>query len=165
MNNEERARQAATEILSSQHRTRLPLLEDDVQMATSIILAALDEQEKDLRAQLTAAQEDSRRLDFKTGTPNVKPGSREVFWCATANSAGKIYHRHLAYLNGYIMPLCDSQDDPGTNAVAVGDDGDYACTGWYEGSCNQCDTQWKFTDNVIAWIKLPRHVAMKETQT
>jgi hypothetical protein len=123
-----------------------------------------------------AQQQETVRLDWKTGTPEVPQGGREVFWCATRNRGGKVFYRHLAYLNGYVMQLSDSQDDPGDDAadpldglgdflggepllldaVPVGDDGDYAWTGWYEESCDQCETQWRFMDEIVQWMRLPR---------
>ncbi len=110
-----------------------------------------------LETELAAAQ-----AQWQTGIPTVPEGGREVFWCATITPNGNLFHRHLAYLNGYIMPLSDSQDDPGDDAVAVGDDGDYAWSGWYEESCDQCETQWKFTDEIKAWMKMPKYDAHTE---
>ena len=102
---------------------------------------------------------------FQSGKPSVPSGGRQVLWCATRNSEGKIFHRHLAYLNAYIMPLSDSQDDPGEDAVPIGDDGDYAWSGWFEESCDQCETQWRFTDEVVAWMRLPRLDAARSPKT
>jgi len=96
------------------------------------------------------------RALWKNGTPDVKEGGREIFWCATRTSAGKIWHRHLAYFNACIMSLSDSCDEPPEGAVPVGDDGDYALTGWYQESCDYCETQWSFDGEVLAWMRLPR---------
>lgn len=96
-------------------------------------------------------------VSWRTGTPPVPPGARGTFWCAIRGANGKIYHRHLVYLNAYIMPLSDSCDDEPENAIPVGDDGEYAWTGWHEESCDQCDTQWSFNQEVIAWMSLPKY--------
>ena len=93
---------------------------------------------------------------FQTGTPDTPPGSRRAFWCATLNDQGKLFHRYLEYLNAHVMPLADSQDEAGPGAVAIGEDGDYAFTGWYEPSCDQCETQWQVTNTVLAWLILPK---------
>lgn len=101
---------------------------------------------------------------WQTGTPNVTDGGREIFWCATRNSAGKIFHRHLAYLNAHVMPLSDSCYDAPESAVPVGDDGDYAWTGWHQESCDHCETQWSFDDEVVAWMRLPSFNANAKDQ-
>jgi len=102
---------------------------------------------------------------WQTGTPDVKDGGSETFWCAFCGDNGKIYHKFLCYQNGYIMPLADSCEDAPANAVPVGDDGDYAWTGWSEKSCDQCDTQWSFNQTVIAWMRLPRFDANNRNLT
>lgn len=97
---------------------------------------------------------------WKTGTPDVAEGRRETFWCAIKGRNGKLFHRHLDYLNGHIMPLSDTcHDIAPEHAVPVGDDGDYKWTGWHEVSCDQCETQWGFRQEVIAWMRLPRYSA------
>ena len=114
-----------------------------------------DQELVSLRNELAEAKQDTE-LIWQTGSPVIPTGCRETFWCSVISETGKIHHRHLAYLNGYVMPLCDSQDEPGDDAVAVGDDGDYAWYGWYEESCNNCETQWKFNGEIKAWMKMPR---------
>ena len=74
-------------------------------------------------------------------------------------SSDKIYHRTLTFCNGYVMPMSDCSAGSPKNAVPVGDDGDYAWTGWYEESCEQCETQWTFEGEVVAWMRLPRYSA------
>jgi hypothetical protein len=64
--------------------------------------------------------------------------------------------RCLFYGNAYVMPLSDTCDDHPKNAVPVGDDGDYEWTGWWEGSCEQCDTYWSFGGGVVNWVELPQ---------
>lgn len=94
-------------------------------------------------------------VSFQDGTPDVKRGAKEVFWCVIRSQSGRLYHRPLTYCNAHVMP-CSDQCEPSDNAVPVGDDGDYEWTGWFEQSCEYCDTQWAFTFEVVAWMRLPR---------
>ncbi|MDE2020638.1 MAG: hypothetical protein KGJ13_09910 [Patescibacteria group bacterium] len=97
------------------------------------------------------------RVMWQTGMPDVATGKRETFWCATKGEAnGKIYHRDLVYANKHVMGLSDSCWEAPKNAVQIGDSDEYEWTGWFEESCDQCDTQWTFTGEVIAWMRLPR---------
>jgi hypothetical protein len=95
---------------------------------------------------------------WKTGIPDVSEGRQEIFWCALKNDNGKIHYRPLNYCHRYIMPLSDSCDDApeGCEPVSEGDD-DYYWTGWYEQSCEQCETQWTVSAQIIAWMRLPRN--------
>lgn len=90
------------------------------------------------------------------GTPDVPPGKIENFWCAYKDDTGKTRHVFLSYCNAHIMPLSDSCDEAPKCAVPVGDDGDYAWTGWVELSCEQCETQWTFSHEIVAWMRLPK---------
>lgn len=100
----------------------------------------------------------SHTVFWRTGIPPVSPGGRKTFWCAVRGVDGNIRHCHLVYLNSYIMRLADSCYEAPKSAVPVGDDGEYAWTGWHEESCDQCETQWAFDDNsVIAWMSLPKY--------
>lgn len=90
-------------------------------------------------------------------TPPVKEKSQATFWCAVRAKDGKVFHRFLSYCNRYVMPLGDDQYDVPAGVEPVPDgDGDYYWTGWFERSCDQCDTQWSFDGEVIAWMVLPR---------
>lgn len=91
----------------------------------------------------------------------MKPGEQTRFWCAYKHTAESenVYHRMLCYCNAYVMPLADSQWDAPKTAVPVGDDGDYAWTGWHAEACEQCDTQWEFGGEVVAWMRMPRYEA------
>lgn len=35
-------------------------------------------------------------------------------------------------------------------------DEDYYWTGWFEESCDQCETQWSYSGEIVAWLALPR---------
>jgi hypothetical protein len=91
-------------------------------------------------------------------TPPVKEGCEQTFWCAVRGNNGGIYHRFLQYSNRYVMPLSDSCCDApkGCEPVPGSDGEEFYWTGWFERSCDQCDTQWTFSDEVVAWMALPR---------
>lgn len=96
-------------------------------------------------------------MSWNTGTPNIPHGSRRTFWCAIRGANGRIYHRFLDYVNGYIMPLSDECYDAPTNAIPVDDEGlEFRWFGWHEVSCDSCDTQWAYTQEVVAWMELPK---------
>jgi hypothetical protein len=100
-------------------------------------------------------RDEARRFD--TGTPTVAEGKLARFWCIVKPiGAPNLSTRYLCYGNKYVMPLSDDCYDPPENAVPVGDDGEYEWTGWFEPSCDQCETQWAFSGEVIAWKALPR---------
>jgi hypothetical protein len=56
------------------------------------------------------------------------------------------------------MPLSDSCCDApkGCEPVPGTDGEEFYWTGWFERSCEQCDTQWTFSGEVVAWMALPR---------
>lgn len=94
---------------------------------------------------------------WNTGTPSVPPGGRRTFWCAIRGQNGRIYHRFLDYLNGLIMPLSDSCDEVPAGAVPADDEGiEYKWFGWHEVACDQCETQWAYHQEVVAWMELPK---------
>lgn len=95
-------------------------------------------------------------LLWQTGTPDVPDGQRETFWCAIKGHTGKVAHRTLYYLNRHEMP-CSDQCEPSKDAEPVpNSDGDYYWTGWFQESCDHCDTQWAYGGEVVAWCRLPR---------
>lgn len=96
-------------------------------------------------------------LKWSIEKPTVAKGKMQRFWCATKNIRGGVSHCLLCYGNAYLMPLSDSCDNPSDNAVPVGDEGDYEWTGWWEESCEQCDTYWEFNGEVITWMELPKY--------
>ena len=112
--------------------------------------------DNDLRLVLTAlaAARKMEAISWQVGTPVIGSGEMARYWCAVKGSAAE-GRRLLCYGNAYIMPLSDSCHDAPANAVAVGDDGDYAWTGWFETSCDQCDTYWAFHGEVLRWFELP----------
>lgn len=90
--------------------------------------------------------------------PTIPAGTMRRYWCITkAQAPSKEHARQLCYGNAYVMPLSDEGDAP-DNAIPVGDDGDYAWTGWWEESCDLCDTYWAFHGEVLAWLELPQTV-------
>lgn len=104
---------------------------------------------------------------FSVGTPIVPEGKLGHFWCIVKNTGAKyLSMRYLFYGNKYVMPLSDDCYDAPDIAEPVGDDGDYAWTGWFERSCDQCETQWSFSGEVIGWKELPKiteaHAAMRK---
>ncbi len=114
-------------------------------------------------AHLTASSaEDGERLDWSTGTPDVKEGGCETFWCAVEGVNGKTFHRHLDYANRHQMPLADHIDEAPAGVEPVpGSDEDFYWTGWHEKSCDQCETQWMLNQRVIAWMRLPKFNAAR----
>lgn len=98
-------------------------------------------------------------IQWQTGIPDVPVGGQRRLWCAYKGVNGKIYHAVLSYYNAFVSPLTDLLDDlvPSDNAVPVGDDGEYAWTGWFQESCDHCDTYWGFDRPVIAWMELPKY--------
>jgi len=106
------------------------------------------------------AQADGKGRDWQTGTPSVKEGGCETFWCCIENDDGKRFHRYLDYANRHVMPLADGIEDApeGTEPVPNSDE-DFYWTGWHEKSCDQCETQWTFKQRVIAWMRLPSYAA------
>lgn len=93
------------------------------------------------------------------GTPIVADGGQRSFWCAVRLHAhSNLTHRFLVYCHRYVMPLSDDCYDPPAGVTPVPDgDGDYHWTGWFEASCDQCETQWCYTGEVVAWMELPRY--------
>lgn len=111
-----------------------------------------------LRADIAA------KVEWQIGTPNIPKNSQKAFWVAFKSkdvNSDKICHRFLMYCNEEIMPLSDlvNDDHEPKNAVPVGDDGEYAWTGWFQFSCDHCDTQWCFDGEVIAWMELPAYAS------
>ena len=106
---------------------------------------------------VAAGSDDLLAVRWQTGTPDVKEGKRERFWCAVEGSPGKVCHASLEYLNRYIMPVSDGME-PSDDAELVPDSEDeYYWTGWHEEACDQCDTQWAYSGVVTAWMRLPRN--------
>ncbi len=103
---------------------------------------------------------------WNTGTPDVKEGGCETFWCCIENAKGKLFHRHLDYANRHIMPLADGQEDApeGTEPVPNSEE-DFYWTGWHEVACDQCDTQWRFSQKVVAWMRLPEFAHFQSLAT
>ena len=102
-------------------------------------------------------------LRWETGIPDTLEGGRQAFWCAVKNHRGGISHVALEYLNRHVMQCSDSCE-PGDSAVLVpGSDDEYFWTGWFEPSCDHCETQWNYTGEVVAWIRLPRFQANTKT--
>lgn len=92
---------------------------------------------------------------WQIGTPPVKEGGREAFWCAVKHGTG-IAHTFLDYLNRHQMPCSDMCEPPkGAEPVENSED-EYYWTGWHQESCEHCDTQWSYSGEVIAWMRLPR---------
>lgn len=91
------------------------------------------------------------------GVPPVADRAQRTFWCAVRTKEGKVIHRFLSYCNRYVMPLGDHCDEAPKGCEPVPDgDGEFYWTGWFERSCDQCDTQWEFSGEVVAWMALPR---------
>lgn len=112
-----------------------------------------------LRAELAAKGE------WQTGTPDIPSGSERAFWVAF-KSGDKIRTRFLTYCNALVMPVSDQlpDDHEPKDAVPVGDDGEYAWTGWFEFSCENCETYWAFNPEVIAWMELPEYSSALSTR-
>lgn len=93
---------------------------------------------------------------WQTGTPDVAEGKRERLWCAV-KVGHKVGHCTLEYLNRYVMPVSDGLE-PSPNAEPVPDSEDeYYWSGWHEEACDQCETQWAYSGEVVAWMRLPRY--------
>ncbi len=105
-----------------------------------------------------AAVGEGARRNWQTGTPDVSEGKCETFWCCIEGCNGKQFHRHLEYANRHVMPLADGIEDAPEGVEPVpGSEEDFYWTGWHEASCDQCDTQWRFSQKVIAWMRLPKY--------
>lgn len=101
-------------------------------------------------------------VHWQTGTPDVPAGSKELFWCRCDNGNGVALYYPLVYANRYQMPLSDSCYDPPKGCEPVPDsDDDYYWTGWFEKSCQQCETQWASSYKVMEWMRLPRSEGIK----
>lgn len=100
-------------------------------------------------------------LLFHTGTPDIPLRTMRRYWCVVdehrdpADSASsRLRTKLLCYGNGFLMPLSDDQDEAPPHAVPFDDDS-YTWTGWFEESCDQCDTHWTYTYEVVKWMALP----------
>jgi hypothetical protein len=95
---------------------------------------------------------------WQTGTPDVKEGKRERFWCAVKVGHGKVGHCTLEYLNRHVMPVSDGlEPSPNAEPVPNSEYDEYYWTGWHEEACDQCETQWVYSGEVVAWMRLPRY--------
>lgn len=101
--------------------------------------------------------------EWKTGTPDVPVGAMRRLWCAVLADNGKIYHSILCYANGHAMPVADWVDTiPDCCEEIPGNEDEFAWFGWYEESCDHCETQWHSSAKVVAWMELPKFdAAMK----
>ena len=96
-------------------------------------------------------------LIWQTGIPPVAEGAQRRFIVAIRGSgSGKIHRSMLLYSNQFIGP-CSDGNEPAEGQEEANDDGDYYWTGWFEESCDQCDTFWKFSGDVVAWMPLPAY--------
>lgn len=95
-------------------------------------------------------------VNWNRGIPPVAVGKMERFWCLYSSDNKCDKYMMACYGNKYVMPLSDSCDDAPENAVPVGGDGDFEWTGWFEESCDHCDTFWKLHVNILAWMRLPK---------
>lgn len=93
---------------------------------------------------------------WQTGTPDVKEGSRERFWCAVKGAPGKVLHCTLEYMNRYQMPVSDGLEPSADAEPVPNSEDEYYWSGWHEEACDQCETQWAYSGEVIAWMRLPR---------
>jgi hypothetical protein len=94
---------------------------------------------------------------WHTGTPDIPPGTQTRFWVATRNDDGKVFERLLVYGNQYRMPLGDDQDEPPSIAMPIENDEEYLWTGWWQESCESCETSWCFSGEIVAWMNLPSY--------
>jgi hypothetical protein len=111
----------------------------------------------------TPAKHPDTVREWMTGTPDVPVGAMRRLWCAVLADNGKIYHSVLCYANGHAMQLADwAGEIPDCCKLIPGDEDNLAWCGWYEESCDHCETQWHSSANVIAWMELPKFdAAMK----
>jgi hypothetical protein len=117
-------------------------------------MIAEDRAEK-AEADLAVARADSRRLDWKTGTPDIPEGSQLRVLVTTEDANGKRRVHSLLYLNRFIGPCSDDREPP-ADAEECGDDGEYYWTGWHQESCTNCDTFWSWDGpTVVAWMPFP----------
>ena len=111
--------------------------------------------------ELATLRAENERLDWQTGIPPVELGGEDAFWCQyeyKQNGETRIGYGLLEYRNKYVA-LASDWAEPGPEEVEVGDSGEYEWTGWFEQSCDVCNTFWRCTKNIIAWMKLPRRDA------
>lgn len=94
---------------------------------------------------------------WQTQTPTIPEGKRQAFWCACRyGESGPILYRVCEYLNRYKLEF-EFEAEPSKQCEPVADEENvYRCTGWFEPSCDVCDTQYEAAFNVLAWQGLPR---------
>lgn len=111
----------------------------------------------------TPSKHPDTEREWQTGTPDVPAGAMRSLWCAVLADNGKVCHSMLCYANGHAMPLADWVDTiPDCCKPVDGDEDNVAWYGWYEESCDHCETQWHSSANVIAWMELPKYAARKQ---
>lgn len=139
---------------------------DEENMSPADLIAEFAKLRPDLaRAESgTVAKHPDTVREWKMGTPDVPVGAMRRLWCAVLADNGKIYHSMLCYANGYAMQLADWADEiPDCCKPIPGDEDNLAWFGWYEESCDHCETQWHSSAKVIAWMELPKFDAAKKT--
>jgi hypothetical protein len=80
----------------------------------------------------------------------------ERFLCRVRpdKNSPKEFIRPLEYASDYLMPLSDHCADIPSQAKEIDGEDDLSWTGWFEEFCTNCETQFVFSGEVIAWIKL-----------
>ena len=110
------------------------------------VLRAVCAEVDTLRQQLAEARKDGAWHD---GVPEVPEGVQRAFLCSTNGVVLR-----LLYSNRFVGPASDETDPESEDEVAP-DSGEYYWTGWFEESCDQCDTFWRWDKPVEGWMPLP----------
>lgn len=91
-------------------------------------------------------------------TPSIPHGTTRLFWVTMrSKESGKTWVKPMRFMNGHVMPLADSCDDPGPHAVPHDPESDGYCeeyewTGWSEGHCEYCDSEWMWSSHYVEII-------------
>ncbi len=149
---------AQTEIAEDKGRQCHDLLDQNAALRDELAAnAKLLARQTDLARQ-AEIERDAAICKWQTGTPDVPKGGMRRYWCAISRE-GKIYHRILGYAHDHVMPLSnDCSGVPEECCRPVSEDSDeYYWNGWFQESCDYCDTQWVWDEPVIAWMELPKY--------
>ena len=90
----------------------------------------------------------------KPVTPN---GTATQMWVTTKHKElGRLGVRYMTYLNNHIMACADNCDPPDCavphKPEADGYCEEYEWTGWTEGNCEHCETEWMWSNNYVEII-------------
>ena len=95
---------------------------------------------------------------IKGNKPNLEEGQQAEYIVARQRPDGKVFTFVLTYANRHVMGLSDScWEVPDCVEIIDEDHDEYMWSGWFDRSCEQCDTQWKYQNDaeIIAHMPIP----------